>query len=425
LTNDDPIAPALQRIADGGIVIVTDHPDRENEGDLIMAAADATAEHVSFFLQQTSGLVCAGVEAQRIDELELPLMVSDNSEAHRTAFTVSVDLKRGLTTGISALERARTLAGLADASYGSADFVRPGHVFPLRARHGGVLKRAGHTEAAVDLCRLAGRPPVGALCEIVSRDKRDMATGTELRALASEHDLPLISIAELIRYRLRHETLVEKVATGRVPSGYGEMRAEVWRSVVDGCEHLAVVQGDLATAEPVLVRVHSECLTGDVLGSRRCDCGTQLDEALRRIQAEGRGVLVYLRGQEGRGVGLAHKLRAYNLQDAGLDTVDANTKLGLPIDSREYGVGAQILRKLGVQRMRLMTNNPAKYGGLDGYGLEIVERVPLPPRVTSDNLRYLRTKRDRLGHLLPDELQISSDATVSGHRSAATTIQKS
>jgi 3,4-dihydroxy 2-butanone 4-phosphate synthase/GTP cyclohydrolase II len=397
---------AIEAISAGRPVIVTDDPDREDEGDLIMAASAMTPEYLAFFLEHTSGLVCVGLDGDRTDELALPLMVTASSEAFGTAFTVSVDLRDGLTTGISAVERARTIAALADRSVGAGDLVRPGHVFPLRARDGGVLKRAGHTEAAVDLCRLAGVEPAGALCEIVSSDKQSMAGGQELRELAETHDLPLVSIDELIQYRLRRETLVEFVAAGTVPSDYGQLRCEVWRSLVDGCEHLAVVHGEVRTDDPILVRVHSECLTGDVLGSRRCDCGAQLDEALRAIHQAGSGVVLYLRGHEGRGIGLAHKLRAYNLQDQGRDTVDANVDLGLPIDTREYGLGAQILRNLGVRRMRLMTNNPAKYTGLGGYGLEIVERVPLRGRITRENIRYLKTKRDRLGHFLPDDLEL-------------------
>ena len=400
---------AVDRIAAGGIVVVTDHADREDEGDLIMAASSATPEKLAFFLEHTSGVICVGIDSRRADELELPPMVAVNTDSQGTAFTVSVDFKEGLTSGISAVERAGTIAALADPEARAADFARPGHVFPLRARLGGVLERAGHTEAAVDLCRLAGKSAAGALSEVVSADKSGMARNEELRALAAAHDMPVVAIADLIRYRLSHETLVEHVSSGRIPSRYGDLRCDVWRSAVDGTEHLAIVHGDI-THDPPLVRVHSECLTGDVLGSERCDCGRQLDEALRLIQREGRGVVVYLRGHEGRGIGLAHKLRAYNLQDQGLDTVDANTELGLPVDTRDYGIGAQILRNVGVRRMRLMTNNPAKYAGLDGFGLEIVERVALRPHVTTENLRYLRTKRDRLGHLLPRDLEAQPES---------------
>jgi 3,4-dihydroxy 2-butanone 4-phosphate synthase/GTP cyclohydrolase II len=347
-------------------------------------------------------VICASLSAQRCDQLQLPLMVADNTEAQGTAFTVSVDLTRGTTTGISARDRAATLRGLAEASFVAADFARPGHIFPLRSRDGGVLKRAGHTEAASDLARLAGRTPAGVLCEVVSEDKCRMARGPELQLLAAAHSLPMISVAELVQHRLRRERLVEQVAEAPIPTRHGRFLCRAWRSTLDGTEHLALTLGDVAGPDPVLVRVHSECLTGDVLGSRRCDCGTQLDDALAAIAAEGRGVLVYLRGHEGRGIGLGHKLATYNLQDEGHDTVDANTLLGLPVDDREYGVGAQILMDLGVRRMRLMTNNPAKYEGLEGYGLEIVQRVPLASRVTPENVAYLETKRRRMGHLLPD-----------------------
>jgi 3,4-dihydroxy 2-butanone 4-phosphate synthase/GTP cyclohydrolase II len=329
-------------------------------------------------------------------------MVADNTEAQGTAFTVSVDLAEGVTTGISAADRAATIQALADSALGAADFVRPGHIFPLRSRAGGVLKRAGHTEAAADLVRLAGRAPAGVLSEVVSGDKRSMARGPELRRLAAAHRLPLISVADVVRHRLRRERLVEQVSQARVPTAHGEFVCQAWRCTLDGVEHLALTRGDVAGDEPVLVRVHSECLTGDVFGSRRCDCGAQLDAALRAVAAAGRGVVVYLRGHEGRGIGLAHKLAAYNLQERGHDTVEANRALGLPVDSREYGIGAQILMDLGVRRMRLMTNNPAKYDGLHGYGLEIVERVPIATRPTAENIAYLETKRQRMGHLLPE-----------------------
>jgi 3,4-dihydroxy 2-butanone 4-phosphate synthase/GTP cyclohydrolase II len=398
----DTIAGVVDAVGRGEIVVVTDDEDRENEGDLIMAAEAATAEKIAFFLQHTSGVICASLTSERADALDLPFMVHDNHEAHGTAFTVTVDLAHEITTGISAADRAKTISALADATAGPARFVRPGHVFPLRSRPGGVLKRAGHTEAAVDLARLAGCQPAGVLCEVVTADKADMARGAELDALVRRHRLPRTSVAELVRHRLRSERLVRAIASARVPTAHGEFTCHAWESVLDGVEHLALVRGDVGGGDPVLVRVHSECLTGDVFGSHRCDCGAQLDDALRSIAEAGRGVVVYLRGHEGRGIGLAHKLQAYNLQDDGLDTVDANLRLGLPVDTREYGIGAQILLDLGVERMRLMTNNPAKYEGLQGYGLEIVARVPVPPRATEENARYLRTKRERLGHHLPD-----------------------
>jgi 3,4-dihydroxy 2-butanone 4-phosphate synthase/GTP cyclohydrolase II len=399
--NATRVHEAVDAVRRGEVVLVVDDEDRENEGDLIMAAEAATPEKVAFFLQHTSGVICVPITGERADALELPLMVGDNREAHRTAFTVSVDAAHGVSTGISAADRARTIGVLADPRASAGDLVRPGHIFPLRARDGGVLKRAGHTEAAVDLARLAGLVPAGVLCEVVSADKSGMARGPELRRLAVRHRLPLVAVADLVRHRLRSERLVREVGQARVPTRHGEFTCHAFESLLDGTQHLAFVRGDVAGGAPVLVRVHSECLTGDIFGSQRCDCGAQLDDALRRIAADGRGVVVYLRGHEGRGVGIAHKLAAYNLQDAGHDTVDANLELGLPVDSREYGIGAQMLVELGVRRMRLMTNNPAKHRGLSGYDLEVVERVALPPQVTPENVAYLRTKRDRLGHDLP------------------------
>jgi len=400
--NDAEVEQAIQAIADGGIAIVTDDQQRENEGDFIMAADAATTEKIAFFLSHTSGLICVALPGDRLDQLGMPLMVENNTEAQGTAFTVSVDLVRGTTTGISASDRAATLRSLADPNSEPDDFARPGHVFPLRSRRGGVLQRAGHTEAAVDLARLAGREPVGVLCEVVSEDKGGMADATRLRALADEHGLPLISTADLVRYRLKRERLVRNIAQARVPTRHGEFQCHAWETLTDGTEHLAFVRGEVDDGRPVLVRVHSECLTGDVFGSWRCDCGRQLDDALAMIAAEGRGVVVYLRGHEGRGIGLGHKLEAYNLQDQGRDTVDANLDLGLPVDTREYGIGSQILLELGVRKMRLLTNNPAKLRGLERYGLELVERVPLPPHPTDENVAYLRTKQERLGHLLAD-----------------------
>ncbi|MFI5035201.1 MAG: bifunctional 3,4-dihydroxy-2-butanone-4-phosphate synthase/GTP cyclohydrolase II [Acidimicrobiales bacterium] len=394
------IDAAVAALRDGGMVVVVDDEDRENEGDLIMAAEDVTPEAMAFFLEHTSGVICVPLESARADELELPLMVVANTEAQRTAFTVTVDYRHGTTTGISAHDRAATVRSLVDPATRPDDLARPGHVFPLRYRPGGVLKRAGHTEAAVDLCRLAGKSPAGVLCEIVTADKADMARLGELEDFAAAHGLPLISIADLIRYRRHHEKLVRRVAEASLPTDHGQFQAYVFESVLDGEQHLALVYGDITGSVDPLVRVHSECLTGDVMGSLRCDCGPQLHTALAKIAAEGSGVVVYLRGHEGRGIGLGHKIRAYALQEDGHDTVDANLELGLPVDSREYGIGAQILVDLGVTRMRLMTNNPSKYGGLEGFGLLIVERVPLESRPTAFNIDYLRTKRARLGHLL-------------------------
>jgi 3,4-dihydroxy 2-butanone 4-phosphate synthase/GTP cyclohydrolase II len=392
----------LKQFAAGGLAIVSDDADRENEGDLLGAADAMTADKVGFFLRVTSGVICVSLDGERCDELRLPLMVDQNAESHGTAFTVSTDARSGVSTGISADDRARTISMLADRRRSHGDFVRPGHVFPLRARPGGVLKRAGHTEATIDLARMAGRAPAGVLCEITAADKRRMASAGELKRLAAEYGLPTCTVADIVRHRMRTERLVEHHSEAAVRTDHGPFVCHAWRSLTDGAEHLALVRGDVSGPEPVLVRVHSECLTGDVFGSHRCDCGGQLEDSMAAIDAAGRGVVVYLRGHEGRGIGLAHKIAAYNLQDAGHDTVDANLMLGLPVDSREYGIGAQILVELGVRSIRLITNNPAKYEGLDGYGLEIVERVALPTRVTTDNAAYLETKRSRMGHLIPE-----------------------
>jgi 3,4-dihydroxy 2-butanone 4-phosphate synthase/GTP cyclohydrolase II len=395
------IEDAIAAIGRGEIVVVVDDEDRENEGDLIMAAEAVTPEKIAFFLSHTSGVICAPLTGERCDELDLPLMVAHNTETNRTAFTVSVDYRHGTTTGISAYDRAATILALIDPATRPEDLARPGHIFPLRAAEGGVLKRAGHTEAAVDLARLAGLYPAGVLCEVVNAKKDDMARLPELERFAEEHGLLLISIADLIRYRRQSEKLVRRIAEARLPiDGLGEFTCYAYESILNGDVHLALVKGAPQGEENVLVRMHSECLTGDVFGSLRCDCGPQLHIALQRIAEEGKGVVVYLRGHEGRGIGITHKLRAYNLQDQGHDTVDANLKLGLPVDSREYGIGAQILVDLGITTMRLLTNNPAKYGGLEGFGLEIVERVPLQVAPNPHNIAYLRTKRERMGHLL-------------------------
>jgi 3,4-dihydroxy 2-butanone 4-phosphate synthase/GTP cyclohydrolase II len=394
------IEKAVAAVGRGEIVIVVDDEDRENEGDLVMAAEAATPEKIAFFLQHTSGVICAPLEASRLDELDLPLMVTHNTESHRTAFTVSVDYRHGTSTGISAYDRAATIQALIDPAVGPDDFARPGHIFPLRYATGGVLKRAGHTEAAVDLARMAGLYPAGVLCEVVDSKKTDMARLPELLDLADEHGLLVISIADLIRYRRQNEKLVRRISEARIPTAYGEFTCYAYESVLDGEQHIALVKGAVQGEENVLVRVHSECLTGDVFGSLRCDCGPQLDAAIKRVADEGMGAVVYLRGHEGRGIGIGHKLRAYALQEQGHDTVDANTTLGLPADSREYGIGAQILVDLGITTMRLMTNNPAKYGGLEGFGLDIVERVPLQSAPNPENIGYLRTKRERMGHLL-------------------------
>ncbi len=399
----DPIEDALEAFARGEFLVVVDDEDRENEGDLIIAGDSITEEQMAFMIRHTSGVICAPLLDERADELRLPLMVAENTESHHTAFTVTVDLIEGSSTGISAGDRARTIRAMANGDSVAGEFARPGHIFPLRARPGGVLKRAGHTEAAIDLCRMTNRPLVGALCEIVN-DDGTMKRLPECREFADEHGLKLISIADLIRYRRQSEKLVEHFAEAKIPTAHGEFTAHAYRSVLDGEEHLAYAMGDLSTCDAPLVRVHSECLTGDILASERCDCGHQLQAALANIADHGCGVLVYLRGHEGRGIGIGHKIRAYALQDDdGLDTVDANTAQGLPVDSREYGVGANILADLGVQAMRLMTNNPAKYGGLEGYGLEIIERVPIDIEATDANAQYLETKRERMGHLMTND----------------------
>ena len=395
-----PIEKAVAAFARGEIVVVVDDASRENEGDLIIAAEYATPERIAFFLSHTSGVICMPMLGERLDELELPPMVVDNTESNRTAFTVSVDARNVTTTGISAADRSATVGALIDPGTKPVDLARPGHVFPLRYRDGGVLKRSGHTEAAVDLARMAGLYPAGVLCEVVTEDKAEMARLPELERFADTHGLLLISIADLIRHRRQSEKLVKRVAEARIPTQWGDFTCYVYESILDGDQHLALVRGAVQGTENVLVRVHSECLTGDVFGSLRCDCGLQLAAAIERVAEHDMGVVIYLRGHEGRGIGIAHKLRAYTLQDEGHDTVDANLELGLPIDSREYGIGAQILVDLGITTMRLLTNNPAKYGGLEGYGLEIVERVSLQSAPNPENLRYLRTKQQRLGHLL-------------------------
>jgi len=393
------IEDAVAAIGRGEIVVVVDDEDRENEGDLIMAAEAATPETIAFFVRHTSGLICTPMTGERLDELDIPLMVKDNTEAQRTAFTYSVDFQHGTTTGISAADRAATIQALIDPATRPSDLARPGHIFPLRYRTGGVLKRAGHTEAAVDLARMAGMYPSGVLCELVNEDGT-MSRVPDLVRFCEEHGLLLISIADLIRYRRQNEKLVKRIAEARIPTEWGDFTCYGYESLLDGEQHVAMVRGAVQGEDNVLVRVHSECLTGDIFGSLRCDCGLQLDAAMARIAEEELGVLVYLRGHEGRGIGIGHKLRAYSLQEAGADTVDANVELGLPIDNREYGIGSQILVDLGITTMRLMTNNPAKYGGLEGFGLEVVERVALESIPNPENIQYLRTKRERMGHLL-------------------------
>lgn len=401
----DPVEQAIADIAAGKAVVVVDDEGRENEGDIIFAAAKATPELMAFTIRHSSGVICVPMPGEMLDRLEIPLMTPHNRDKLRTAYTISVDARDGVSTGISAADRAHTARVLADSATEPWELTRPGHVFPLRYREGGVLVRRGHTEAAVDLATLAGLTPAGVLVEVVN-DDGTMKRAPELRAFADEHGLAMISIEDLVRYRRRTEVLVERKAETRLPTKYGDFTAYGYFVPVDGSEHVALVHGDLAAAvaagEPVLTRVHSECLTGDVFGSQRCDCGPQLDEALERIVAEGRGVVIYLRGHEGRGIGLVAKLQAYQLQDGGRDTVDANLDLGLPADARHYGAATQILRDLGATSVRLLTNNPDKVRNLEDYGIKVAERVPLTPHPNDHNLAYLLTKRDRMGHVLPD-----------------------
>ncbi|XP_044509138.1 bifunctional riboflavin biosynthesis protein RIBA 1, chloroplastic-like [Mangifera indica] len=410
------IPEAIEDIRQGKLVVVVDDEDRENEGDLIMAAQLATPEAMAFIVKHGTGIVCVSMKGEDLERLDLPLMVSqkENEEKLSTAFTVTVDSKHGTTTGVSAHDRATTVLALASRDSKPEDFNRPGHIFPLKYREGGVLKRAGHTEASVDLAMLAGLDPVGVLCEIVD-DDGSMARLPKLREFARRENLKIISIADLIRYRRKRDKLVERSSAARIPTMWGPFTAYCYRSILDGIEHIAMVKGETGNGQNILVRVHSECLTGDIFGSARCDCGNQLALAMQQIEAAGRGVLVYLRGHEGRGIGLGHKLRSYNLQDDGRDTVEANEELGLPVDSREYGIGAQILRDLGVRTMKLMTNNPAKYIGLKGYGLAIAGRVPLITPITSENKRYLETKRAKMGHMYGLELNGHVNSLISSN----------
>ncbi len=399
-----PIEEIIASVGRGEMVIMVDDADRENEGDLIVAAEDATTEKLGFILRYTSGIVCLPIIGERLDDLELPMMVSKNTDVRRTAFTVSIDAAEGTTTGISASDRALTIRTVLDPATKPEDLARPGHMYPLRYEAGGVLKRTGHTEAAVDLAQLAGKYPAGVLAEIMN-DDGTVARMPDLERFAKEHDLLMGTIADLIAYRRKSEKLVERVVQARIPTEFGTYTGVGFKSLVDDRQHMALVYGDIGDGEAVLTRVHSECLTGDVFGSLRCDCGEQLNWALRRIADEGRGVVLYIRGHEGRGIGLLHKLAAYRLQDEGLDTVDANVDLGLPVDARDYGVGAQILYDIGVRSMRLMTNNPTKRAGIEGYGLSIVDRIPIPVSANEENRDYLSTKAARLGH----EFEVGED----------------
>ena len=393
------IPEAVEDIREGKIVLVVDDADRENEGDFVIAADFATPEAVNFMVTHGRGIVCLPCAAWRLDELGIPQMVTDTTGGHEAAFTVSIDYRHGTSTGTSAHDRAITAKAVTNTEVSPRDFQKPGHVFPLRAKDGGVLRRAGHTEAAVDLSTMAGLFPAGVICEVMNADGT-MARMPELIRVAREHDLKLISIADLIDHRRRREVLVARVAEATIPTPFGEFRSYAYESQVDGRTHIALVLGEMGDGIGVLTRVHSECLTGDVFGSLRCDCGQQLQGALAQVGEQGRGVILYVRGHEGRAIGLTHKLRAYELQDQGRDTVEANLELGFPADQRDYGIGAQILVDLGVKTMRLLTNNPDKRAGLEGYGLAIEERIPLQIEPTEQNIGYLRTKQEKMGHLL-------------------------
>jgi 3,4-dihydroxy 2-butanone 4-phosphate synthase/GTP cyclohydrolase II len=398
-TKTASVETAIAAVRDGRMIIIVDDEDRENEGDLMVAAEKATPEIVNFMARHGRGLVCLPLTRERLEELQLPLMVTDNTARFQTAFTVSIDAKRDVTTGISAHDRARTILATVDPATKPEDLARPGHIFPLQAVEGGVLSRAGQTEAAVDLARLAGLAPAGVICEVMNEDG-SMARMPQLEEISRRFGIPILTIADLIRYRMQHETLVRKLEETDLPTSRGHFRIHVYEDMIRGDHHVALVKGDVGAGEPLLVRAHSQCLTGDTFGSARCDCGEQLRLSMEMIEKEGRGVVLYILNHEGRGIGLANKIRAYAIQDEGADTVEANRRLGFPTDQRDYGIGAQILVALGVRRLRLITNNPRKFIGLTGYGLEIVERVPLEVSPNACNLRYLKTKKEKMGHIL-------------------------
>jgi 3,4-dihydroxy 2-butanone 4-phosphate synthase/GTP cyclohydrolase II len=390
---------ALEFVKAGRLIIIIDDEDRENEGDLMVAAAKVTPEIINFMTRYGRGLICLPLSGPRLEELQLPLMVRENTSRFETAFTVSIDAKEGVTTGISAYDRAKTIQAAIDPKTKASDLVRPGHVFPLQAKEGGVLARAGQTEAAVDLARLAGLTPAGVICEIMNEDGT-MARMPQLEEFNANHRIPILTIADLIKYRMRHESLVSKIDDADLPTKYGHFRIFVFEDLIHHENHVALVKGKINRDEPVLVRAHSQCLTGDTFGSRRCDCGEQLHRSMEMIEKEGRGVILYILNQEGRGIGLTNKIRAYAIQDQGVDTVEANRELGFKPDQRDYGIGAQILVALGVKKIRLMTNNPRKFVGLAGYGLEIINRVPVEVPPNRENLKYLKTKKEKLGHIL-------------------------
>ncbi|MDP2914485.1 MAG: bifunctional 3,4-dihydroxy-2-butanone-4-phosphate synthase/GTP cyclohydrolase II [Candidatus Aminicenantes bacterium] len=393
------VEEAIQAVRAGKLIIIADDEDRENEGDLMVAAEKATPDVINFMSKQGRGLICLPLTRKRLEELRLPLMVQENTARFQTAFTVSIDAKEGITTGISAHDRARTVLAAVDPKTKPSDLARPGHVFPLQAKEGGVLARAGQTEAAVDLAGLAGLTPAGVICEIMNEDGT-MARLPELERISAEHGLPILTIADLINYRMKHECLVKKIEEAELPTQFGDFRIVIYEDIITQENHVALVKGEIRADEPTLVRAHSQCMTGDTFGSSRCDCGDQLHTAMEMIEKEGRGVILYILNHEGRGIGLTNKIKAYAIQDQGVDTVEANRQLGFKPDQRDYGIGAQVLVSLGVKKLRLLTNNPRKFIGLTGYGLEIVERVPIEIPPNTVNREYLKTKKEKMGHIL-------------------------